>query len=329
MEMKFHLPTSAMGFRASYIGIMILPILAVATALSQVGGSQATKPAGNPASDGLQFGIPQRYVVQPPAANSTVATVNGDPLSEKDVTTFLYQWYGQAAIQDLVYVQIVRQELKKDGLSLSVSDVDSRLQDDLKVAQKNMDANPQEGQAGRKIEDVLKDQGFPLSRLYLRAEIELGADKISLLSFKPAEYVRVSTLIIKAKDQTASGIDAAAKAANAIFKGLKAGGTWSAALKSSGAPQLVVTNNGYLGWRKISIFPETLQKTILNSQPNQYTDPVQLSGGFQIFRLELLGKNAQGENLQDLKNSFLSANRNQILEGIKSKAKTEMIWKGE
>lgn len=267
----------------------------------------------------------------PPAPKGTdvIGTVNGKPIYASDAEPYLWAWLGNEAANELAELKAVKMAAQADGVTASKSEILSRLKSDLENADSEKKANKADPAPNESAVQYLADQGFPLTRLYLRSEISVLADKMAEKKFDPAQFVEVDTAVFRAKDQSAASIANAADRAGNAYKSLKLGIKWDDILKATGANSKILESGGRLGWRNVSIFPEMIQKSLTTLKPGSYTEPVQTQYGFQIFKIEAQGSKATAAEIADLKKLYIPYASEQILKQIHSSAKIVIKLKEE
>jgi parvulin-like peptidyl-prolyl isomerase len=263
--------------------------------------------------------VPVKYRPAAPAADAVVARVNGVEIKAGDVEPLLWDWRGSDAIQDVVTYQVIKSEAQKQRLDVSEADVERSITAFLTDL-------PQRLQQGMTVEGFLGSQGLTRSRLYVRFRTELLLEKMIERSFNPKSLVKVSTLIFRASNSQTSAVGEAIKQADAAYDRLRKGETWEAVLKSTTTDQNILRSNGMLGWRELTAFPEAAQKELADGKKGDITKPVQTPNGIQIFRVEASGKTADASELQDMKTTYMNANRNPLLERLKREARIDRVW---
>ncbi len=258
-----------------------------------------------------------------PSASTVVATVNGQAVKAGDVESYLWNWMGPQAIKEVVGLKIVEQEAKKEGVSATSAEILERLSHDIEQVEQQKKAN--DPAPNESAVEYLTQEGFPLTRLYLRSKIEVLATKMALKKFNPSDFVDVSTAVFRAKDQAASSVANAADRANNGYKELGLGIKWIDILKATGAPPNVLQDGGKLGWRMISAFPAEIQQDLRTLKPGSYTKPVQTSYGFQIFKIDALGSSATPAELASLKKEFVRSESQIILSQLRQNAKVTYL----
>lgn len=274
--------------------------------MAQAGKVQAPKAAVKP--------VTSQYGAKAPAAGKTVATVNGEAIKASDVESFLWDWRGYEALQDVVSFKVIEQAAKKASVQVSVAEVDAAMERQLAQMAKNVPA-------GKTLDETLLEQGYPKSRIYLRIRSELLLDKIVLKELRVAEFVKVSTMIFRASSEQTKDLAEAIKKADAASVELQKGTPWEKVLAESEKDPRTLKSAGMLGWKKLAAFPASVARELLAIKPGQYTQPAQTPNGIQIFRLEATGIKPSPADLEEMRSAFLSANGPAVLAKIRQEAK--------
>ena len=166
-------------------------------------------------------------------------------------------------------------------------------------------------------------QGFTRQRLFMRVATGLLIDKMVLQSFDAKAWVKVSTMIFRPFDASTGALSDAIGRADKAYGRLRSGEAWEAVLKSVTNEEAAIRSNGLLGWRTLDLFPETVRVTLSTATPGTVAQPIQTQSGIQIFRFELRGTNAKGEELEELKASHIQAGRGLMLQELRNKTKIE------
>jgi parvulin-like peptidyl-prolyl isomerase len=144
-----------------------------------------------------------------------------------------------------------------------------------------------------------------------------------MTEFHPADFVKVSMLLVKPKTQEPSDVATAFSEASGYYAQLLKGDAWEKVLSQSKQDPQVIQTKGLIGWRPISAFPATGQVELKALKVGQYTHPVQTQFGVQIFRLEATGVTAPASELQDLKEKYAEGQRSGTLSRLRGAAKIQ------
>jgi hypothetical protein len=266
--------------------------------------------------------VPKKYVVPAPTPDKVVAKVNGVDIKASEINDLLWQARGLELTNDVILYTAIKQDAKKKGIAdLTEKEVDEAFTEQLSQASAGL-------KPGEKLEDALHRDGFSFSRLYLRMRMQLMIDRILTKDFKPANFVKVSTIIVKPASPANKDVAEASKRADDLYARLKKGESWEGALNSATLDAKVRGNKGLLGWREISAFPELAQQELAAIKPGGVTKPFQTSYGIQIFRLEARGVGANKQELAELKSQYMSAMVPQYLNQLQKEAKIERFLPG-
>ncbi len=260
-----------------------------------------------------------KYLTPAPESSKVLAKVDGKDITAADVAPYLWDWRGQEALEDLLQYRMIKLQADKLQLTLPEAEVEAELK-------AQMDRVKTSLQPGEELDDYIRMQGFPKSRLYLRLSAELLLDKIVMRSFEPDRYVEVSTILIRPRSESANDLSEALRLAQEAYDSLKKGSKWEDVLKKYTNEPAALQSNGRLGWRMLGVFPQPVREDMLQVNVGQCTRPAQTQNGIQIFRLEKRGKDAKGEDLEALKGQFRGEARPNILEQIRKDAKIERVY---
>jgi foldase protein PrsA len=260
--------------------------------------------------------LPKELVVAPPPPTQVMATVNGVPIRAEDVQAFLLEWRAQEVVEDLINYQVVRTEAQKHTISVTDQEVTEELDRLLKQVEEQL-------QPGQTLAETLLAEGQTRSRLFLRLKTEMLLRRLILRDFNQADYVKVSTMVFPAQSPQSDHVAEALKRAEEAYARLERGESWDDVLQSVTTDQRALAARGQLGWRQTTAFPETVQEQFKQIKITQVTKPAQTVNGFQIFRLEMTGRDASGDDLEELQNLFFQSMRNQKFEELRAAAKIE------
>ncbi len=268
-----------------------------------------------------QVKLPDNHRVAPPAASQAVGKSGAQAVTASQVEPYLWEWFGKDAVEDVLSYIVISQAAGQRGIIVSDADVEKQVDQTIKALQGN--------QAGT-IEDAtntLRSQGFPRSRLFMRAKATLLLDRIILADFHVDDYVKVSTILVRVDTADAAAVSKAIDQCQDAYKKLTSGTDWDTVLKSVTTDQHLLSTKGALGWRALSLFPENVVREI-NTLPNgAYTHPAMTQFGVQIFRIDAHGGDAKGDELLSLKNQFIAAGRPKYIKDLKERANAQVLLK--
>ncbi|CAN5519345.1 hypothetical protein BH11ARM1_BH11ARM1_11920 [soil metagenome] len=264
--------------------------------------------------------VPQQHISPRPVAKDVLATVNGVQITGAQVEPLLWDWRGHEVLQDLISFELVRAESHR--LNIQVPEIQV-----LKVIDDQMIAMRANVPKGKDVNQALREQGYPMSRLYISVKGDLMLQALAERRFDPKGFANVSTMIFPIASAAATDINAAITAAQAAAKRLNDGEKWEDVVKSTQTDDRLVQTNGVLGWRLFSAFPEPARAELMSGPVGKVTTPVQTAAGIQIFRLDSKGSQAKPEEVSELKDIYMRNAKTEILAGLRAKAKIEQLWK--
>lgn len=257
--------------------------------------------------------LPDSVLPKAPSADKVVAKVNGVEIRASDVEALLWDWRGQEVTQDLITYHLILGESKRLKVEVKPSEI-ARAYDE-RLAEYKQTIAP-----GANLDEVLRAQGFPKSRLYLRVHTELLVNRIAMLDFRPDNFVRVSTALYR---PGAPG-KAPAERAQAAHGQLTKGEAWSKIVQESDLDENSKAAQGMLGWRAVAAFPEGSRAEIRAAKPGGYSKPVTMpDGSVQLFRVDKHGIDAKDAEARDLQDGYLNSARQKLLERLRAEAKIE------
>ncbi len=101
---------------------------------------------------------------------NAVALVNGQPISRQEMIDILIDARGVEVLQELVILQLAKQEARKRGLTVSRGDIDAEFQRALDRIARESGMNPDEATEQNKrkaLRQVLEKRGFSMSEFML------------------------------------------------------------------------------------------------------------------------------------------------------------------
>jgi len=260
--------------------------------------------------------IPADYLTVKGKPTAVMAKVDGVPITQSVVDSLVWDWQSQAILNELIDYQIIRNEAKKQSVTVSVQEVRAAVQSAIKQYAESLPA-------GTNVEKELKKQGFTRSRVYLSWQAKLLTDRLLMRKFDPKEFIKVSTIVIGIASKQATDVEAASKKAMEAYNELKAGKDWKEVLSANVTDPNVVNNGGQIGWRLLTVFPVEAQNEFKTLKPGGFSKPVQTNYGFQIFRVDAFGKDASAAELNLLKADYVRSSQPSFVEELRKKAKIE------
>lgn len=261
--------------------------------------------------------LPKRFVTQKPKPTAVLAKVGGVPVRASDIESYLWDWRAYEVVQDAVTHQMIAAEAKKQ----KVAATDAEIQKDLN---RQLEAIRSQLKTGQTLQKAMLEQGFTRSRLYLRVKSEVLLNKITMKSFDPKGFVKVSTIIIRARSEQTAELAVAVRRADEAYAALKSGEPWNDVLSRYTDDPSTLQSQGLLGWRDLGAFPPSVKQELQSLKPGGITKPAQTQNGIQIFRIEALGTSAEGPVMDDLKQAFLVGSRQKVLDRIRTQTPVEI-----
>ncbi len=254
-----------------------------------------------------------------PAPAKVLAAVDGVPIKAADIEPLLWDWRGYEALQDVLSYRLAVRAAEKAMVSVPEEEVDSMLKRQLEQVSR-------QAPNARSMDDWLRQQGFPQSRLRMRVKSELLLNKIALLEFKPENYAKLSALTFHPESEMTPALEGAIKRADDAYAKLKAGTAWDIVLAGSESNAAILKARGSIGWQNLSSLPASVVKELASIKPGEYTRPAQTSQGIQVFKLDQRGSDAKDTDLESLKTSFLQATVPGLANKLRATMKIERFY---
>ena len=272
---------------------MIIPILALTLAWQQLD----VKPAPVPAPD------------------TVLVTVNGHPIKASAVAPLIWDWYSAQVSDSLARFEVVKEEADKKGVKLTQDEVDQRMAAALNQSQ----AQSRSADRATTLK-ALRNQGYPASRLDMAIRIQLMIEHLADVEFDPKDYVRVGTLVITPKSSSFDDKRAAMNSASAASAELASGQKWEAVLAKYSSNPKGTAVAGDIRWVPLAAFPADSRADIAKLTVNQYSKPIETPSGYQIFRIETLGKSATPDDVKEIKTRYMDNARRELFTNLMKSA---------
>lgn len=263
--------------------------------------------------------VPAAYLPAAPKPNSVLAKVNGIPIKTDDVEKLLWDWAGPEVTNDLVLFQLIKGRAALDKVSVSPAEVVAAYEKQIGEIKKSVPP-------GQDLDTFIREKGFPKSRLFLHIQADLLITKIVDLKFKPADYISVSTLVVKTKSTSPVDMKEASTRADDVFNRLKKGEDWDKVLGSTDQSPETITSHGVLGWRAVEAFPALTKMEFKTLKAKDYTHPTVTKNGLQIFRIDAFGTSADPASLAELKKQYEDRAKNTLVPELQKAAKIEKLF---
>lgn len=257
--------------------------------------------------------LPDSVLPKAPAADKVIAKVNGVEIRAGDVEALLWDWRGHEVTQDLITYHLILGESKRLKVEVKPEEIERSYEE--RLAEYKQGVAP-----GTNLDETLRAQGFPKSRLYLRVHTELLVNRIAMRDFRPDDFVRVSTALYRPGAPGKPPVERAQAAHGQLGKGEP----WTKIVKESDLDDASKAAQGVLGWRAVSAFPEASRADIRGVKAGGYSKPVTMpDGSVQLFRVEKKGIDAKDAEAREIQDGFLAAARQKLLERLRAEAKIE------
>ena len=268
------------------------------------------------AMQGAQAAVRIPNLAAPPKADQVLAKVNGVTIKADDIASLLWEARGEEILNDYVAYHLLKAQAEKQGVLVGDADVQRRMATLLK--EQGAELPP-----GTDPQVALDAQGLTASRLFLNVKTDLLLDGLVAVAFRPADYVKVSTIIVVPKTQDPADVTAATQKLMQAAARIKAGETWEKVAGETIEDPNAKNTGGLLGWRPLDVFPASLRGEMAAMAPGGISGVAATSFGVQMFRVEAQGKDAKAEALEELRGVAGRSLREKILQDVRAGAKIE------
>jgi hypothetical protein len=262
---------------------------------------------------------PAGLLVPKPAPDQVIARLGTTALRARDLEPYLWDWMSRSIVQEIANVVLIDQEAQRLGVTVPAAAIEALVREREETFAKQLPA-------GTDVQAAMRDRQVSRSRLYLSARAELLSRRVIEASFRPGDYAKVSTLVVRPASQFTGDVQAALVKADAAYERLKKGEAWATVLKEVVTDEAARRNDGFLGWRPLAAFPEAIRPELAKLPAGGVTRPVQTAYGIQIFRVMTPGGQAKGEDLTELRNQVVGGGREALLARLRQEHKVEIVW---
>jgi foldase protein PrsA len=262
---------------------------------------------------------PPQYRPAPlPAPDTVVATVNGEPIRAGELIQASYEWFAATAIEELILERVIEQEARKQGVSISNAEVEARYKQQLQNAEAQVPP-------GMSLDDFLKRNQFPPSRLFARIRSQMLVEKLVERQVNLDEFVEYSQIVIRIQgntpEQQEENTPAAEAKAQEAYQKIKEGLDFAEAVKEYSEDPFSKDRGGKMNWQNLNFIVPDLRQKLQAMQPGEISEPFKMMGSYMIIRKERTGSQASPEEQQELREQAVRLQIGEYVRQLQSKAK--------
>ena len=263
--------------------------------------------------------VPPQYSPAPlPAGDTVVATVNGEPIRASELIQVSYDWFAATAIEELIVHRVVEQEARAQGVSVSVEEVEARYKQRLQSAEAQLPP-------GMSLDDFLKRNQVPPSRLFAQTRTLLLAEKLLERQVNLDDFVEYSQLVIRIQgntpEQQEENTPAAEAKAQEAYQKIKEGLDFAEAVKEYSEDPFSKDRGGKMNWQDMKFSVPDLRQKLLAMQSGEISEPFKMMGSIVIIRKERTGSQASPEEQQELREQAVRLQLVEYVRQLQAKAK--------
>jgi foldase protein PrsA len=262
---------------------------------------------------------PPQYRPAPlPAPDTVVATVNGEPIRAGELIQASYEWFAATAIEELILERVIEQEARKQGVSVSNAEVEARYKQQLQNAEAQVPP-------GMSLDDFLKRNQFPPSRLFARIRSQMLVEKLVERQVNLDDFVEYSQIVIRIQgntpEQQEENTPAAEAKAQEAYQKIKEGLDFAEAVKEYSEDPFSKDRGGKMNWQNMNFIVPDLRQKLQAMQPGEISEPFKMMGSYMIIRKERTGSQASPEEQQELREQAVRLQIGEYVRQLQSKAK--------
>jgi parvulin-like peptidyl-prolyl isomerase len=262
---------------------------------------------------------PPQYRPAPlPAPDTVVATVNGEPIRAGELIQASYEWFAATAVEELILERVIEQEARAQRVTVSNAEVEARYKQQLQNAESQVPP-------GMSLDDFLKRNQFPPSRLFARIRSQLLVEKLVERQVNLDDFVEYSQLVIRIQgntpEQQEENTPAAEAKAQEAYQKIKEGLDFAEAVKEYSEDPFSKDRGGKMNWQNINFIVPDLRQKLQAMQPGEISEPFKMMGSYYIIRKERTGSQASPEEQQELREQAVRLQIGEYIRQLQSKAK--------
>ncbi len=263
--------------------------------------------------------VPPQYRPAPlPPGDTIVATVNGEPIRADELIQVCYDWFAATAVEELILERIIEQEARKQGVSVSNAEVEARYKQQLQNAEAQLPP-------GMSLDDFLKRNQFPPSRLFARIRSQMLAEKLVERQVNLDDFVEYSQIVIRIQgntpEQQEENTPAAEAKAREAYQKILEGLDFVEAVKEYSEDPFSKDRGGKMNWQNINFIVPDLRQKLQAMQPGEISEPFKMMGSYMIIRKERTGSQASPEEQQELREQAVRLQIGEYVRQLQAKAK--------
>jgi foldase protein PrsA len=244
--------------------------------------------------------------------------VNGEPIRAGELIQASYEWFAATAIEELILERVIEQEARKQGVSVSNAEVEARYKQQLQNAESQVPP-------GMSLDDFLKRNQFPPSRLFARIRSQMLVEKLVERQVNLDDFVEYSQIVIRIQGNTPEQQEentptAEAKAQEAYQK-IKEGLDFAEAVKEYSEDPFSKDRGGKMNWQNMNFIVPDLRQKLQAMQPGEISEPFKMMGSYMIIRKERTGSQASPEEQQELREQAVRLQIGEYVRQLQAKAK--------
>jgi len=257
-----------------------------------------------------------------------VATVNGEPIFKEELFEAMYAQGGREALDQLITKQLILQEGKAAGITISEEELDLEIQSIIDESFQGMEENflAALNYYGISLDSFREDarlnllvRQIALSRIDLSQEEARQYFEENRHLFEQPEKVEARHILVETED-----------AANEIVALLMAGEDFVELASENSIDLSNKDDGGYLGYFGRGVMVKEFEEAAFSLEVGAFSDPVQTSFGFHIIEIldrseaeEMVFEEISDEVMEALIESQIQVVINQLIQAVYEQAEID------
>jgi foldase protein PrsA len=257
-----------------------------------------------------------------------VATVNGEPIFKEELFEAMYAQGGREALDQLITKQLILQEGKAAGITISEEELDLEIQSIIDESFQGVEEN---------FLAALNYYGISLDSFREDARLNLLVRQIALSRIDPSQeearqYFEENRQLFEQPEKVEARhiLVETEDAANEIFALLMAGEDFVELASENSIDLSNKDDGGYLGYFGRGVMVKEFEEAAFSLEVGAFSDPVQTSFGFHIIEIldrseaeEIVFEEISDEVMEALIESQIQVVINQLIQAVYEQAEID------
>src|SRR5271157_5475571 len=124
-------------------------------------------------STGPLSSVPAKYLPPNPSPNKVVVSVNGIPVTAKEVDSLLWTCYSNTLVEEMINNLVVKSEAQKQSVKIAQKTIEAEVTRQIKLFADQIASRPDRFPPGMTVDRWLQQQGMGRSRITMDIETQM------------------------------------------------------------------------------------------------------------------------------------------------------------